>query len=84
MWVYIYKNDIEKYVNMKMKDITKNSMNKLNKHLMNLHSNLDNIILDDYLKKIKDSANYIMEFDLKNNAFNLIDKRINKILKNKF
>ena len=49
----VYKNDTDKYVNMKIKDITKNSMNKLNKQLINLHSNLDNIILDEYLKKIK-------------------------------
>jgi flagellar motility protein MotE (MotC chaperone) len=62
----VYKNDIEKYVNMKIQDITKNSMNKLNKHLMDLHSNLDNIILDDYLKKIKSLIDLKYENYIKN------------------
>lgn len=62
----VYKNDIEKYVNMQIKDITKNSMNKLNKHLMNLHSNLDNIILDEYLKKIKSVIDTKYENYIKN------------------
>ena len=33
----VYKNNIDKYINIKSKYIVSNTMDKLNKHLMDLH-----------------------------------------------
>jgi hypothetical protein len=43
----VYKNDIDKYIQMKSKDIVDNTMNKLKKHLLDINNNLKNNILDE-------------------------------------
>jgi len=45
----VYKNDIDKYIQMKLKDIVDNSMDKLKKHLININEVSSDICLDDCL-----------------------------------
>jgi hypothetical protein len=70
----VYKNDIEKYVSMKLKDIVDKSMVKLNKQLCELHTNMiDASFLDDYVKKSKDIIDSKIN-DYKNNTNNIQEK----------
>jgi hypothetical protein len=45
----VYKNDIDQYIQMKLKDIIDNSMDKLKKHLLNINELSSDICLDDCL-----------------------------------
>ena len=45
----VYKNDIDKYIQMKIKDIVDNSMDKLKKHLININETSNDYCLDDCL-----------------------------------
>lgn len=70
----VYKNDIEKYVSMKLKDIADKSMLKLNKQLRDLHTNImDADFLDDYVKKSQDIIDSKIN-DYKNNTNNIQEK----------
>ena len=44
----VYKNDIDKYIQMKLKDIADNSMDKLKKHLVDINKS-DMVSLDECL-----------------------------------
>ena len=43
----VYKNDIDKYIQMKSKDIVDNTMDKLKKHLLEINNNSKDTILQD-------------------------------------
>ena len=60
----VYKNDIEKYIQMRSKDIVDNTMDKLKRHLLEINNNSrDSILLDclDVSKKIIENKheNYV-------------------------
>jgi hypothetical protein len=79
----VYKNDDDKYVNMKIHDIIEKSMNKLNKHLIDLNNNLDPIILEEYIKKSKTIIDKKMDDYNKNNSVKRnVDNFITDMYKN--
>jgi len=79
----VYKNDVDKYVNMKIHDIIEKSMNKLNKHLIDLNNNLDPIILEEYIKKSKDIIDKKMDDYNKNKSVKTnVDNFITDMYKN--
>ena len=63
----VYKNEKDKYINMKIKDIIENSMLKLNKHLIDLNNSLNSNILDEYVLDIKKRINDKLDNYIKNN-----------------
>ena len=78
----VYKNDIDKYVNMKLKDILDKSMNKLNKQLNDLHSELSPTFLGDYLKLSKEMIDEKIEnYNINKNNIN---EKVNEFLINMF
>lgn len=72
----VYKNDIDKYINMKSKDIVQNTMDKLNKHLLDINK-ADESCYDfavDYSRKMikKKHADYITDPIINSNVKNCI------------
>lgn len=67
----VYKNDIEKYIKMKIKDIIDNSMEKLHKNLIDINANIFNeeFYQKSFLNSLKESKNLIdsKHLDYKNN-----------------
>lgn len=67
----VYKNDIEKYIKMKIKDIIDNSMEKLHKNLLDINANIFNedFYQKSFLNSLKESKNLIdsKHIDYKNN-----------------
>lgn len=67
----VYKNDIEKYIKMKIKDIIDNSMEKLHKNLIDFNANIFNedFYQKSFLNSLKESKNLIdsKHLDYKNN-----------------
>ena len=53
---------------MKINDILESSMNKLNKHLLELNSNLDPTIMNNHISNIKELINKKFEEYNKNNT----------------
>lgn len=49
----VYKNDIEKYIEMELEDIVKNSMDKLHKHLLSINNDSDNKYFEECLEQSK-------------------------------
>jgi hypothetical protein len=78
----VYKNDKDKYINMKIKDIIDKSMVKLNKHLLDLNDNLNSNILDKYIVDIKTRINEKFDNYIKNN--NNIQNNVNNLIKDKY
>ena len=78
----VYKNDNDKYVNMNIKDITEKSIIKLNKHLLDLNSNLDSVILEDHLKNIKNIIDNKFNDYINNN--NNIKDGVNRVIKDRY
>jgi hypothetical protein len=73
----VYKNDIDKYIQMKSKDIVDNTMNKLNKHLLDINNDSKNNIIEEFIdmsKKIINSKydSYKNNNDVKNNVIDII------------
>jgi len=72
----VYKNDIDKYINMKSKDIVSNTMDKLHKHLLEMNKSNDmcfeNVL--DYSRKMigKKHIDYVKYPDIKNAVNNCI------------
>ena len=68
----VYKNNIDKYIKMKVKDIIDNSMEKLHKNLMEFNSNIFNekFYQNSFLNSLKQSKNLIesKHLDYKNNV----------------
>jgi len=81
----VYKNDDEKYVNMDVKDIVKESMEKLNKHLLDLNDKLDTNIIDVYKTNIKNLIDKKMK-DFKDGVVDGIDleKCVNDKIKKRY
>jgi hypothetical protein len=73
----VYKNDSDKYVNMKINDILESSMNKLNKHLLTLNNNLDPNIMNNHILTIKELIN--KKFD-EYNKNNITHENVDKII----
>ena len=68
----VYKNDIDKYINMKLKDIVSNTMEKLNKHLNDLNK-ADDLCFEsviDYSRKMirKKHIDYTKYPDINNSV----------------
>ena len=78
----VYKNEKDKYINMKIKDIIDNSMIKLNKHLLDLNNNLNSNILDKYMVDIKNRINEKFDNYIKNS--NNIQTNVNNLIKDKY
>lgn len=78
----VYKNEKDKYINMKIKDIIENSMVKLNKHLLDLNSSLNSNILDTYVIDIKKRINDKLDNYIQNN--NNIQNNVNDLIKEKY
>ena len=77
----VYKNNIDKYVHMKLKDMLNISMNKLNKQLNDLQSKLSINVIDDSIKLSKEIIDKkIEDYNNKNN----INKKVNDFLINIF
>ena len=51
----VYKNNIEQYIKMKLKDIIDNSMEKLNKHLSDIISTKIDKYEEEFINKSKDN-----------------------------
>jgi hypothetical protein len=49
----VYKNDIEKYIEMELEDIIKKSMDKLHKHLLNINSDSSDKYFEECLEESK-------------------------------
>lgn len=49
----VYKNDIEKYIEMELEDIITNSMDKLHKHLLSINNSSDNKYFEECLEQSK-------------------------------
>ena len=78
----VYKNEKDKYINMKIKDIIENSMVKLNKHLLDLNNNLNSTILDKYVMDIKKRIDDKLDNYIKNS--NNIQDSVNDLIKEKY
>lgn len=78
----VYKNEKDKYINMKIKDIIENSMLKLNKHLVDLNNNLNSTILDKYVTDIKKRIDDKLDSYIKNS--NNIQDNVNDLIKEKY
>ena len=77
----VYKNDIDKYIQMKSKDIVENTMNKLNKHLLEINSDAKDNIEDEVVDLSKKIINNKYKSYKKNNN---IKKNVSDILSNIF
>jgi hypothetical protein len=78
----VYKNDIDKYEKMKIKDIIEKSMDKLNKHLVNLNSNINSLILEEYVKKSKDIIDKkFIDYNLNKDN---VQEKVNDYIKNMY
>ena len=73
----VYKNDIDKYIQMKIKDIVDNTMNKLQKHLIDINKeNINTHIMPeiiDFSRKIINKK--FIDYEKNNNGIkeNVID-----------
>ena len=67
----VYKNDIDKYIKMKIKDIIDNSMEKLHKNLIDFNTSIfnENFYQKSFLNSLIESKNLIesKHLDYKNN-----------------
>jgi hypothetical protein len=67
----VYKNDIDKYIKMKIKDIIDNSMEKLHKNLIDFNTSIfnENFYQKSFLNSLNESKNLIesKHLDYKNN-----------------
>jgi len=67
----VYKNDIDKYINMKIKDIIDKSMEKLHKNLIDFNKNIfnENFYQKSFINTLLESKNLIetKHLDYKNN-----------------
>jgi hypothetical protein len=52
----VYKNDTDKYNQMKLKDIVHNTMKKLNEHLIDINKN-DKMSVQEFIKNNKENIN---------------------------
>jgi hypothetical protein len=73
----VYKNDIDKYIKMKSKDIVDNTINKLNKHLLDINNDSKDNIMEEFIdmsKKIIDNKynSYKNNDDVKKNVTEII------------
>lgn len=73
----VYKNDIDKYIQMKSKDIVDNTMNKLKKHLLDINEYNKDICLENclnYSKEIieKKHIDYQNNININNSVKNCI------------
>jgi hypothetical protein len=73
----VYKNNIDKYIKMKSKDILDNTMLKLNKHLLDINKSLKDDIIDELIDKGKNIIknkynNYKNNEDIKKNVTDII------------
>ena len=68
----VYKNDIDKYIKMKIKDIIDNSMEKLHKNLIDFNENIfnENFYQKSFLNSLEESKSLIKNkhLDYKNNS----------------
>ena len=62
----VYKNDVDKFIKMKLKDIVDNSMDKLNKHLKNFYN------------ESKNDEEFILMDQIFEDQKNLIDNKYNE------
>lgn len=62
----VYKNDVDKFIKMKLKDIVDNSMDKLNKHLKNFYN------------ESKNDEEFILMDKIFEDQKNLIDNKYNE------
>ena len=79
----VYKNDIDKYIKMKIKDIIDNSMEKLNRKLNNINNTMyeNSTLYEDILKLSKDKIDTKYN-DYKNNE--IINKNVQNFITNMF
>ena len=82
----VYKNNVDKYIEMKIKDIIENSMEKLHKHLIEMNNNelSNNSFYEDIIKlsysKINDKYNnYKNNIDVQKN----VEDYMKKLFENK-
>jgi hypothetical protein len=79
----VYKNNIDKYVHMKLKDMLNISMNKLNKQLNDLQSKLSINVIDDSVKLSKEIIDKkIEDYNNKNNITEKVNIFLINIFKN--
>ena len=77
----VYKNDIDKYIQMKSKDIVDNTMEKLNKHLIDINNNSKDNIVENFIDMSKKIIEHKYD-SFKNNA--VVKKNVTNIISNIF
>jgi len=79
----VYKNDIDKYNQMKIKDIVHNTMKKLNEHLIDINKN-DKMTIQEFIKINKESINNkYVNFEKDENIQKDVENKICAIFENK-
>ena len=73
----VYKNNFVQYVQMEIKDIIDNTMDKLNKHLLDINIDINDDIMNEIIYDSKNIINYKYNNyknneDIKKNVINLI------------
>lgn len=77
----VYKNDIDKYIQMKSKDIVDNTMDKLKKHLLDINNDSKDNILEEFIDISK--KNIENKYDIYKNNKN-IKNDVNEMISNIF
>lgn len=79
----VYKNDTDKYNQMKLKDIVHNTMKKLNEHLIDINKN-DKMSVQEFIKINKETINNkYVNFEKDENIQKDVENKICAIFENK-